>query len=349
MFRACCFQALEDQLFIMKKLPIVFLKKILLITLSFVSITTLNAQITFEEIQLNEDTIWNGSDQSGGFSTENYFFPNTYLEDPNYGGFWSSGWAVSGTRDSGTSGFTNLYSAKPGSGFDQSMQYAVGQQNALIHLGNNPGNIVFGGFYITNGTYAHNSMRDGDGFAKKFGGETGDDPDFFKLTIQAYTQGELTTDSVEFYLADYRFEDNSQDYIVDSWEYVDVSGLMAMDSLVFSLSSSDVGDYGINTPLFFCLDNLEPTFIFNTQNLNREASNYHLFPNPTSDHIAINRLDNLSFDTQISILDVSGQVVEKYAFFQANFKLNVSNLEAGVYFIQLKTNDFVATKKMLKH
>ena len=44
-------------------------------------------------------------------------------------------------------------------------------------------------------------------------------------------------------LADYRFEDNSQDYIVDTWEFIDVSAtsLNAADTIAFVLSSSDVG------------------------------------------------------------------------------------------------------------
>jgi hypothetical protein len=36
-------------------------------------------------------------------------------------------------------------------------------------------------------------MRDGDGFGKKFGGTTGMDPDWFKLTIKGYSGGALKT------------------------------------------------------------------------------------------------------------------------------------------------------------
>ena len=54
-------------------------------------------------------------------------------------------------------------------------------------------------------------------FAKKFGGTTGNDPDFFKVTVKGYKGGVLTTDSVPFYLADFRFANNALDYIVDSW------------------------------------------------------------------------------------------------------------------------------------
>ena len=59
------------------------------------------------------------------------------------------------------------------------------------------------GVLVTNSTYAAISMRDGDQFAKKFGGESGDDPDFFRLVAHGYKDGSLT-DSVEFFLADYQ-------------------------------------------------------------------------------------------------------------------------------------------------
>ena len=109
------------------------------------------------------------------------FFPNEF--NPDFGGFWASGWAISTMRDDTTSGFGNLYSAITGSGAGvggSSNAYAVGQQNAIIRLEGNSIGKVMDGLYLTNTTYAHNSMRDGDDFAKKFGGVDGTDPDFFQ-------------------------------------------------------------------------------------------------------------------------------------------------------------------------
>ena len=100
-------------------------------------------------------------------------------------------------------------------------------------------------------------MRDGDLFAKQFGGSTGDDPDFFKLSVYGIGEdGEALGVEVDFYLADYRFNDNSQDYILDTWELLDLSTLADARSLHFNLSSSDVGDFGMNTPAYFAIDSL---------------------------------------------------------------------------------------------
>jgi hypothetical protein len=114
---------------------------------------------------------------------------------------------------------------------------------------------------ITNTTYAAISMRDGDGpggFGKKFGGPTGNDPDFFRLTILGRDSANASTGSVVFYLADYRFTDNAQDYIVSQWTTVDLSSLgTSTRSLQFNLESSDNDpNFGMNTPAYFAVDNV---------------------------------------------------------------------------------------------
>jgi hypothetical protein len=43
-----------------------------------------------------------------------------------------------------------------------------------------PTPVTVTGAYFTNTTYAALSMLSGDSFAKKFGGASGDDPDWFK-------------------------------------------------------------------------------------------------------------------------------------------------------------------------
>ena len=66
----------------------------------------------------------------------------------------------------------------------------------------------------------------------------------------------LGTDSVDFYLADYRFADNSEDYIVKDWTFVSLEALGDVDSLLFSLTSTDNDSmFGMNTPAYFCMDN----------------------------------------------------------------------------------------------
>src|SRR3954468_17857572 len=198
------------------------LRKLFLASLVSVSVLSASAQqvSTFENLTLAPGSYWNGSAKPKGtsFTSGDAIFPNYY------DGYWSSGWAYSNTTDSSTSGYTNMYSAVTAKGFNGSANYAIGTNGSVIKLNVIPEGQKAKGVYVTNGTYAALSMRDGDGvggFARRFGDTTminsgkphGDVKDWFKLTIKGYKSGTLKTDSVDFYLADYRFDDNSKDYI----------------------------------------------------------------------------------------------------------------------------------------
>ncbi len=218
----------------------------------------------FEDLPLDPESYWNGSDLSGGFTSGPAFFRNSY--DEAFGSW--SGFSYSNMANDSIPGFLNQYSAITAEGFDPvasgGVNYAVAYVSTdwitaeqipivLDVTGKSAGNVQ--GFYVTNSTWAALAMENGDEFTKKFGGETGDDPDYFKLYTWGYADG-LPTDTVGFYLADYRFPDNGNDYIVNTWEWVDLSSLGPVDSLKFMMESTDTGQFGINTPTYFCLDDL---------------------------------------------------------------------------------------------
>jgi len=289
---------------------------------------------TFEGFDLPLDTFLNGSDGQTVYQDSDISFPTNFS-----GGFWLGGWAISTMRDDTTASFENLYSAKTASGVN-SFSYAVGQQNAMIKLDDNVAGQVVNGFYITNTTYAHGVIRDGNMFSKKFGGEDGNDPDFFKLDIQKYSNGALAPQVVEFYLADYRFDDNSEDYIVDDWQWVDLTSLGNVDSLQFTLSSTDVGDFGINTPLFFSIDNLEISAEISTSNENIPliSNQLKVYPNPAFDEITLT-LPNIELAGNLQIFDVLGRQVLHQVINPLQSSLDISNLGAGTYFLQISTSD----------
>lgn len=114
----------------------------------------------------------------------------------------------------------------------------------------------FSGFYINNNQMAYITMLDGTMFNKKFGGESGSDPDWFRVKIWGIRADNTATEPIYHYLADFRFEDNDLDYIQDSWKWVDLQSLGEVKELQFVMESTDSGDFGINTPAYFCMDNL---------------------------------------------------------------------------------------------
>lgn len=226
--------------------------------------TAAGAQVVdFEDVGANLPIdgmdYYNGADGAGGFTSGGATFSNTFTD---FGGGFTGweGWAYSQMTDTTTPGFGNQYSAFTGSGVGGSETYGVGFPGGTgaggITVITFEGERTLSGGYFTNTTYAALSMRDGDGFAKKFGGASGDDPDWLLLTVLGYDAADALTGSVEIYLADYRFADNSLDYILDEWLWVDLTGLEGVQSLDFVLSGSDVGDFGLNTPAYFALDDL---------------------------------------------------------------------------------------------
>ena len=170
------------------------------------------------------------------------------------------GWSYSKVNDTTTAGFGNQFASITGQDFSLSGNYALVNSfqpnGAYMNL---PAGQIPESALLTNSTFAFLSMRDGDSFAKQFGGDTGNDPDWFRAIITGFDQPMAQgnpTGSVTFYLADFRFTDNSLDFIVDSWELVDLTDLNAARSIGITFESSDVGDFGINTPTYFVMDEL---------------------------------------------------------------------------------------------
>lgn len=206
---------------------------------------------TFDDLTLEENSFWNGSDGSGSFVSGQATFNNNY----NAEWFSWSGFAYSNVKDNTTAGYTNQYSAIPGIGAMESANFGVCYTGSSDTISFENSKDLFG-INVTNATYAALSMKEGDDYAKKFGGESGNDPDWFLLEIEAYNANMEPAGVVEFYLADYRFENNEEDYILNDWEWVDLSSLQQVSYLTFTLTSSDNGDWGMNTPGYFCMDNL---------------------------------------------------------------------------------------------
>jgi len=218
--------------------------------------------VDFGDHPLPAQSFWNGSDLSGGVTSRTVFFKNHY--DPAWGNW--SGFALSNISDTNTAGWLNQYAVFSGTGVGGAGTYTVvyddtyGEEADIITLA--PSAWVRG-FYINNTTYAALTMRDGDeyGFSKKFGGATGDDPDWFLLTIIGRDLDGQVVGTISHYLADYRFTNNALDYIQSAWQWVDLSIFgPAVKTLHFSLTSSDTGAWGMNTPAYFALDSLVFTY-----------------------------------------------------------------------------------------
>ena len=325
----------------MKKINYIIL---LILALNCLESFSQNNVADFENLNLSTDSYWDGSDLTGvhnnsvfisDFSSGNCNFSNSY--DTTWGqssGYWSAGWVYSNMTDSTTSGFTNQFSAKAGGGHPiGGANYAIGKSNSTIIFTQPSGFSI----NITNTTYAANSMRDGDAFAKKF---TNTDQDYFKLHIYGYSNGSIL-DSTEFYLANFTNADSSLDYIVTDWQYVELpSG--TYDSVSFNLNSSDVGAFGMNTPNYFCIDNVGdyPLAI-----INENLIGISPYPNPTRNFISFTNIENVS-KFRVSIFDFHGKEIIRN---QSNpTKINLSSLKSGQYIIKIESEGSIKHEKIIK-
>ncbi len=213
--------------------------------------------IPFDDYPLSPSSYYNGSDGAGGFSSGGAAFNNSYT---NYGGgfYGWSGWSVSNMTDTTTAGYTNQYSAYTGSGL-QSPNYGVGYGGSARITFPTVSNVAGG--YFTNTTYAALSMLIGDFFNDPFGGDDGNEEDWFYVRFTGLDEGGNATGAVTFYLADYRFADNAQDYIVNEWTWVDLSSLGAVKQIKLSFDGSNYNQYGLTIPTYVAADNIEYTAV----------------------------------------------------------------------------------------
>ena len=230
-------------------------------TLTMCLVPAAGTTVDFEDLPLNPGQhFYNGEDGSGGFVSQQVEFVNTF--NPVYGSW--SGWSYSRETDNHSPGFTNQYSAYPGGGASESEKYGVafsslngGGVGSYPEIFLPPGKIPHS-IKVTNTTYAALSMLDGDAFSKKFGGPTGDAPDWFRLSVIGLDAAREPVGEVEHYLADYRPTNPAEDYVLDVWQKVDLRPLASREVAILQmqLHSSDTGPFGMNTPAYFAADDL---------------------------------------------------------------------------------------------
>ena len=138
-----------------------------------------------------------------------------------------------------------------GGGADGTENYVVAYpQGGKIYVMNNANGDVIPGMYITNDAATVKNFTEGDGMTDGAFGQG----DWFKLTITADNGN-----SIDYYLADYRAEQEADRYYIDSWQWIDLSALGTVKSLSFSFDGTRKNNWGLTTATYFCLDKLGET------------------------------------------------------------------------------------------
>jgi hypothetical protein len=300
------------------------LNSIKVLAFSFLLSLNSKAQIIsgFENLPMDSSGYNAGSINSSGFEDGGLLFRNDY--NPDFQSW--NGFALSRKTDSLTAGYMNQFSCRPGLAWEGSnFMLAYASSRIFVRrLPSTPARRLLR-FRLANNTYAARSMQYGDPFAKKFGGNSGMDPDFFKLSVYNYLDGSIT-DSASYYLADYRAEGSANDYILSSWMDANPAFADAFDSLGFELSSSDVGSFGMNTPAYFCIDNLETENSSSTKNEMLKTS-FRLFPNPCSGHFFL----ETTAKSDWQLIDLLGRVVRSGHTSAGKCRILIAGVKPGFY------------------
>ncbi len=309
-----------------------FLTSVLIVFFLF----TINAQTTFnfESLTVPASGYWNGSDESGEFGDNEITFYNNYNND------WGSWTKFSYTYDTITSDTQYAAYAESidghifGIGYVPSDWESGTYDNIPITCKfNSP--VEIHSVDIANNTKTADVIINGD---DAFGEPAFSDGDYFKIMIEGFYNGE-SQGVVSFFLADYTAGNT---YVSDTWNTVNLNSFGMTDSLKFNLYSTHTGAYGMNTPAYFCIDNIVYSYPASIDN--NQSNSFSIYPNPVKNILNITNIIN----SEILISNLSGKIIYTKTNCNESEKINLSNVKSGIYFIKIKNKNKIFIKKFIK-
>lgn len=234
------------------------LSYLLLCVLAFGAIRTSSAQdiATFEDLELEPESWWNGSDTNGinEFGSGAFRFVNNYNKEySSWNGFAYS--KVSSSQYEPSIGLDNQYRSAAGGGANGSQTFGL----CFYSSYNGPSIIApqdkekpceIKGVYLTNIATTYQAILHGDDYVVPF-----DSGDFYKIVFTGRLKGDSVS-QMDIYLADYRDADSNNHYCLNTWEWFDLSPLGTVDTVWVSTLSSQIGQWGDNLASYFAIDDL---------------------------------------------------------------------------------------------
>lgn len=319
------------------------MKNKLLFLVALLFTISVNSQdvVDFEELTLSPESHWNGSDLSGSFTSKYLTFYNSYDTACSS---WM-GWAYTNETDNTTYDWNNCFSSAYGSGENNSENYAVSfigsdwmnnyeQIPSIISINKSEISSQIASMsmsvclnanaylYITNDDFYQNNNH------------------YLMMKISAVNSETGNSSSQNIYLADFRAE-TTEPFAVNNWKTIDMTWAIDYDSLVFTFESSDSGDYGINTPAYFCLDN----FTYNTSVFFAEDNFQDLNVYTYDNNLIIN---NSHIINKIEIYDILGKKQNEKVLNNYSAEYNISNFPEGFYFVRVYSAGQSVSKKIIK-
>lgn len=97
----------------------------------------------------------------------------------------------------------------------------------------------------------------------------------------------------------------------------------------------------------FLIDNFKITHTVPLSSETFTHSNFSVYPNPVLDFINIASTNNMPLNT-IIITDVNGRTIKSLYNNEYQRKIDISDLNSGIYFVTIETPEGMSTKKIIK-
>ena len=222
---------------------------ILMLALGAMACESGDATITSNTVTESFDRAIDG-DYAYGYATEDMIFEYFYNEEYGYwGGFAQSKMFDTDLKNGIYDNQYSAYNAKAASGNSFLLYY--------YDSFNEPCDIVcmtsleLRSVKLNLSTYTYASITDEDinAFARAF-----TDGDYLKVVFTPLAADETPVgDNVECYVVDYR---DGKRFVADNWQEYKLN-LPASARIRVTIETTDVGEWGANTPLYICLDDLK--------------------------------------------------------------------------------------------
>ena len=199
------------------------------------------------------ETVLSGdADYKLGYATELLIFEHYY--DETYGSW--CGFAQSKCYDMEDASYNNQYSVyndEAASGDCFMVYYYDSYNDPTDILCRYHGYYQFKTVRVNLSTIGYKAIMEGNAYARAF-----DEGDYLKVSFIALGADLAEGDVVDYYIVDYR---DGKRFVADDWDTVDISSLKGgLWGLRIRIETTDVGEWGANTPLYICLDDLTYTF-----------------------------------------------------------------------------------------
>ena len=235
----------------------------------------LNKPLNPTSLEYNENGIWTGCYNDVDytfleFGDENGEFMLSHLiggEGSSWGGYYWDGFcpAIGGDQSDLNGAYTTQYGGCMAGGgcvinedgsvtADPAQPYLVAYwgswsedpSNQVMYV-DKDGNTSFTpvGVYVCNHPWPYYGCEHGDGFGRAF-----EEGDYFELIAHGVdADGDEKTTSIN--LVEFT---NGELKALNDWTFFDLSSLGEVQSVYFTLNSTDTGAYGMNTAAYFCID-----------------------------------------------------------------------------------------------